>query len=84
MEPQKKKKKLSGIWHNVINVVERTILKMYASLVTVNLSQNMAQEGHLGLIEEILMKLNVRMTWRTLQNRFSHCFISEDHRDFWK
>ena len=67
---------------NVINVVERTTSGLCVS--PRNLSQNMTQEGQLGPREEILMKLNVRMTWRTLQNRSSHCFIIENHRDFWK
>ena len=48
--------------------------------MTVNLSQSVTQEGQIGPREEILTKLNVRITWRTLQSRSSHCSMLEDHR----
>ena len=62
---------------NAINVVEKTTSKLCASPVTVELSQSMTQEGQIGPREEILMRLNVRMTWRTLWRRSSHCSMLE-------
>ena len=79
--------------NNVINVVERTTSRLCVSPVTVDLSQSVTQEGQMepdktqinACTHAMCMRLrSVRMTWKTSQNRSSHCFIIENHRDFWE
>ena len=52
---------------NVTSVVKKTTSKLYADPVIVDQSQGwgVTWEGQIGPREEILMKLNVRMIWRT-------------------